>query len=162
MNKIYAAIAAIALTPSPAMGKIPAFQSMPPATHDHAIAYRPACEQLIPQQVNGMTQWGVTLSSGEFYVLGTLAPMPLPQAYASLDAQGLCKNGGDIVPIVKPHQAGFGERQTVTNIPVEGDAFPWLLVVGGLAGLALLTFVLWHLSKQGEDDEDYNNFIKGV
>jgi hypothetical protein len=98
---------------------VPPFQSMPPAGHHEALAYRPACSQLVPSlNADGLTDWTVTLPDGTQYTLATIAPMPESQSHAALDASGLCKVGGADVPIVAPgHLLTLTQRPTVTNIP---------------------------------------------
>lgn len=96
---------------------IPAFQRTPPAGHHDALAYRPACPQLKAQVVGDEVQWFVTLPSGENYILATTPTgQSTVQAYAGLDASGICKTGGVDVPIVSPTDAIaiVSTRQEVT------------------------------------------------
>lgn len=85
---------------------IPAYQRTPPAGHHNALAYRPACRQLGAQVVEGQVEWFVTLPSGQQYALGRTPIGPsTAQAHAALDAAGLCKTNGLIVPTLSPADA---------------------------------------------------------
>lgn len=84
---------------------IPASQALPPAGHD-AIAFRPACTQVVPVgQANGSTAWTLPMPDGR---VATLLELPhnldATTAYKELDSYGLCKIGGDTVPILYSRQ----------------------------------------------------------
>ena len=83
---------------------IPASQALPPAGFDQ-IAFRPACPQLVQVgQANGLTAWTLPMPDGAVVTLLELPPMAIDQAYLTLDSYGLCKVGGDIVPILYSRQ----------------------------------------------------------
>jgi len=140
------------------MSSIPPFQSMPPAGHHDALAYRPACSQLVPSlNADGLTDWAVTMPDGGQYTLATIAPMPETQSHAALDASGLCKVGGADVPIVRPgHLLTLTQRPTVTNVP-KPAAVPY-----GVIGLVLGAVVLGAIAVRSmRPDAAESAFIKG-
>lgn len=83
---------------------IPASQALPPAGFNE-IAFRPACDQLAPVlQADGTTAWTLAMPDGQIKTMAQYPPMETPMAWAWLDADGLCKIGGDQVPIVYTRQ----------------------------------------------------------
>jgi len=140
------------------MSNVPSFQSMPPAGHHDAIAYRPACSQLVPSlNADGLTDWTVTLPDGSNYILATIAPMPESQSHAALDASGLCKVGGDDVPIVAPgHLLTLTQRPTVTNITPPA-APPYGAIGLGLGAVVLVVIAV----RSMQPDASEQAFIKG-
>ncbi len=157
---------AIALASSPAIANdiefggvtIPSQQTLSPATHDD-IAFRPACSQLVPIQKGEWVFWTVTLSDGEQRTLQTFPPMATEDAYLYLDAHGLCKLGGAIVPLVYTSQVPQRQVAQFTVTPDSGDisqagqtiqtvtpqppgASPWLAMVLGAAVLLVIVGLL--------------------
>jgi len=84
--------------------RIPPSQALSPAGFDQ-VAFRPACPQVVPVgQANGLTAWTLPMPDGAVLTLLELEPMATPQAHVTLDSYGLCKVGGDIVPILYSRQ----------------------------------------------------------
>lgn len=112
--------------------QVPTAQSMPPAGHDD-IAFRPACSQL--QEIglaNGLTAWAISLPDGDTRVLAEYDPMSRTSAHAFLDASGLCKVGGEQVPIVwasQLPQRATAAPATATVVPqsegISPESSPW-------------------------------------
>lgn len=83
---------------------IPAHQALPPAGFSQ-VAFRPACPQLVPVlQANGLTAWTLPMPDGANLTLLELEPMDEARAHITLDSYGLCKVGGDMVPIIYSRQ----------------------------------------------------------
>lgn len=125
---------------------------MPPAGHEEAIAYRPACHQLTPSAQDGLTHWQVSLTDGRPYTLATMPSQPLPDAYAAMDASGLCKVGGADVPIMTPEDAIASQpsRLTVTPVMVQPSSnLPSILL---MVGLVVLVIGGWFISQQQRRD----------
>lgn len=111
---------------------IPEHQQIGPAGHYHALAYRPACHQLHSQlNPQGLTDWFVTMPDGSQYILATIPPTT-PNPLIWLDAAGICKTAGEIVPILSPTAAASVQsgRLTLTPQYIQAEAFPfWALAV---------------------------------
>lgn len=137
---------------------IPSQQTLSPATHDD-IAFRPACSQLVPIQRENWVFWTVTLSDGEQRTLQTFPPMPVEDAYLYLDAHGLCKLGGQIVPLVYTSQVPQRQVAQFSVTPDSGDmtqagqtvqtvtpqppsTSPWLAIVLGAVVLLIVVVLL--------------------
>lgn len=95
---------------------IPSQQTLSPAGHDD-IAFRPACDQLVPIQRGHQVFWTITLSDGQQRVLQHFPPLPQLDAYKELDAYGICKLGGADVPLVYTSQVPQRQVATVTTTP---------------------------------------------
>lgn len=157
---------AIALASSPAAANdiefggvvIPSQQTLSPAGHDD-IAFRPACDQLVPIQREHQVFWTITLSDGEQRVLQAFPPLSQRDAFYELDAYGICKIGGFQVPLVYTSQVPQRQVAQFSVSPTEGDlsqagqtiqtvtpqqssSSPWLTVVLGAVVLLILTVVL--------------------
>lgn len=79
---------------------IPSQQTLSPAGHED-IAFRPACSQVNEVlQANGFTAYTVNLPDSTVRILNEMTPAPRSAAEFELDAAGLCKIGGEVVPIV--------------------------------------------------------------
>jgi hypothetical protein len=106
-----APIAMLVVFAAPVLGQatfgdvnIPASQVIPPAGFDQ-VAFRPSCPQVVPVgQANGLTAWTLPMPDGANLTLLELEPMDTTQAHMVLDSYGLCKIGGDAVPIVYSRQ----------------------------------------------------------
>lgn len=127
------------------MTAIPEHQQIGPAGHHHAIAYRPGCQQLLSQlNPQGLTDWFVTMPDGSQYILATIPPTT-PNPLIWLDSSGICKTGGEIVPILSPEAAASVQsgRLTLTPQYVQSQSFPvaWVLVAAvvalGMGAIAL-------------------------
>jgi hypothetical protein len=106
---------------------IPASQALPPAGFDQ-IAFRPACPQMVQVgQANGLTAWTLPMPDGAVVTLLELPPMALNQAYLTLDSYGLCKVGGDTVPVLYSRQL----PQTQIVAPVVEPTQAGTLAAGG-------------------------------
>ena len=106
---------------------IPASQALPPAGFDQ-IAFRPACPQMVQVgQANGLTAWTLPMPDGKVVTLLELPPMAIDQAYLTLDSYGLCKVGGDIVPVLYSRQL----PQTQIVAPVASPTQSGTLAAGG-------------------------------
>ena len=99
---------------------IPSQQTLSPAT-DKDIAFRPACSQLVPIEVEGRVFWTVTMSDGQRRELAVYAPMPEQEAHFWLDADGVCKIGGVDVPLVYVDQVPQRQVAQVTTTPAMGN-----------------------------------------
>lgn len=133
---------------------IPGHQAQPPAGHPD-IAFRPACNQVDPVlQANGLVAHTIPLPDGGLRILHEMPPMDGTQATLHLDGMGLCKIGGDTVPIVMssqlPQRSIARVSATVSDaapvaIASEDGGFPWFpvlllgvpIVVGLVAFLAI-------------------------
>ncbi len=67
-----------------------------------------------------------------------LPQMPELQAFSSLNDAGICKLHGVEVPIVPPDQAIASTRQIVNNIPMTKSGIPTIVIIGGLAAIAIV------------------------
>jgi hypothetical protein len=106
---------------------IPASQALPPAGFNQ-IAFRPACPQMVQVgQANGLTAWTLPMPDGAVVTLLELPPMALNQAYLTLDSYGLCKVGGDTVPVLYSRQL----PQTQIVAPVVAPTQAGTLAAGG-------------------------------
>ena len=106
---------------------IPASQALPPAGFDQ-IAFRPACPQMVQVgQANGLTAWTLPMPDGAVVTLLELPPMAIDQAYLTLDSYGLCKVGGDTVPVLYSRQL----PQTQIVAPVVDPTQAGTLAAGG-------------------------------
>ena len=106
---------------------IPASQALPPAGFDQ-IAFRPACPQMVQVgQANGLTAWTLPMPDGKVVTLLELPPMAIDQAYLTLDSYGLCKVGGDTVPVLYSRQL----PQTQIVAPVVDPTQAGTLAAGG-------------------------------
>lgn len=94
---------------------IPASQALPPAGFDN-VAFRPACNQVVPVgQPSGTTAWTLPMPDGAVVSLLELpAAMDTTSAWKELDSYGLCKIGGDTVPILYSRQ--LPERSMVAPV----------------------------------------------
>lgn len=95
---------------------IPSQQTLSPATAED-IAFRPACSQLVPMQMDNTVFWTVTMSDGERRELTAYAPMPEQSAHFWLDAEGICKINGVEVPLVYTEQVPQRQVAQVTTTP---------------------------------------------
>jgi len=102
---------------------IPSQQTLSPATAP-TIAFRPACSQLVPIEVEGQVFWTVTMSDGDRFELATYEPMPVQDAHFWLDAEGICKINGVEVPLVYVDQVPQRQVAQVTTTPqvTDGEA----------------------------------------
>lgn len=82
---------------------IPASQALPPAGLDQ-VAFRPACAQVVPVGQGNGTAWTLPMPDGEVITLLELPRLDTSTAWKELDSYGLCKVGGDIVPIIYSRQ----------------------------------------------------------
>lgn len=87
--------------------QVPPEQRRPPARTNESIfsqypllAFQPACDQLIPQNGGGGVTWVVEMPDGTMNPLAITEPMERPRAFAAMDASGICKTQGAIVPIM--------------------------------------------------------------
>ena len=142
---------------------IPSQQTLSPAGHDD-IAFRPACDQLVPIQRGNHIFWTITLSDGNQRVLQHFPPLPQLDAYKELDSYGICKLGGEHIPLVYTSQVPQRAVATVTTtpeLPAGGDvsqagqsvgtvapdtadagAMPlWAIAAGGLVLLLVIGFL---------------------
>lgn len=101
--------------------QVPPEQRRPPARSDESIfsqypllAFQPACSQLIPQNGGGGVTWVVEMPDGSMNPLAITEPMEQPRAYAAMDASGICKVRGAIVPIMTLQE--LQHRQEVLQI----------------------------------------------
>jgi hypothetical protein len=84
--------------------RIPPSQALPPAGFDQ-VAFRPACVQTVPVgQADGSIAWTLPMPDGLILTLLELPPSGEVEAYMTLDSYGLCKIGGDIVPVLYARQ----------------------------------------------------------
>lgn len=121
---VFLMLGAIALTQSPAIATdinfggvtIPSQQTLPPATAKD-IAFRPACNQLIPIRSGNRVFWTVTMSDGDRRELAAYKPMGTQEAHFWLDAEGVCKIGGVEVPLVYVDQVPQRQVAQVTTTP---------------------------------------------
>ncbi|MEO1299122.1 MAG: hypothetical protein AAFW75_25765 [Cyanobacteria bacterium J06636_16] len=137
---------------------IPSQQALSPATHDD-IACRPACRQLVPIRQGEWVFWTVTLSDGQQRTLQTFPPMATEDAYLYLDAHGLCKLGGENIPLVYTSQVPQRQVAQFSVTPTGGDvstagqniqtvtpqppsASPWLAIVLGTVVLLVIVVLL--------------------
>lgn len=95
---------------------IPSQQTLSPATAKD-IAFRPACSQLIPIEIEGRIFWTVTMSDGDRIELAAYEPMPEQEAHFWLDAEGICKINGVKVPLVYVNQVPQRQVAQVTTTP---------------------------------------------
>jgi hypothetical protein len=95
---------------------IPSQQTLSPATAKD-IAFRPACSQLVPIEIEGRIFWTVTMSDGDLVELAAYAPMPTQEAHFWLDAEGICKINGVEVPLVYIDQVPQRQVAQVTTTP---------------------------------------------
>lgn len=134
--------------------QIPPFQNLPPAGHPD-IAFRPACTQVNPiLQGNGLVAHTIPLPDGTHRTLVELPPMADADAFREMDAMGLCKVGGDLVPMMLAIQLPQdATAQPIGAVPIAavpptaaagGAGFPWLLVLGGVAAIALVGAAIAH------------------
>jgi len=141
------------------MTKIPEHQQIGPAGHHKAIAFRPACLQLQAQlNPDGMAEYFITMPTGEKYILATIEPTPT--ALVWLDAAGICKTGGDIVPILSPTAAASVQSGRLTLTPSyipQSTGFPvvlWLLV-------AVISLVLGAIALRPQSIPSIQGFLGG-
>jgi len=95
---------------------IPSQQTLSPATAKD-IAFRPACSQLVPIEIEGRIFWTVTMSDGDRVELAAYEPMPEQEAHFWLDAEGICKINGVEVPLVYVDQVPQRQVAQVTTTP---------------------------------------------
>lgn len=95
---------------------IPSQQTLSPATAKD-IAFRPACSQLVPIEMEGTVFWTITMSDGDRIELAAYAPMPEQEAHFWLDAEGICKINGVNVPLVYVDQVPQRQVAQVTTTP---------------------------------------------
>jgi hypothetical protein len=95
---------------------IPSQQTLSPATAKN-IAFRPACSQLIPVEIEGRIFWTVTMSDGDRIELAAYEPMSVQDAHFWLDAEGICKINGVEVPLVYVDQVPQRQVTQVTTTP---------------------------------------------
>lgn len=109
-------------------------QNRGPAGHEHVFKYRFACSQLKSRvNANSKTEWYVTKADGSDYVLHTMAPQP--NATLWLDTAGICKTGGEIVPVVSPQEAAAAQPQRLELTPhyIPQTQAPMALTLGAVA-----------------------------
>lgn len=143
---------------------IPSQQTLSPAGHDD-IAFRPACDQLVPVQYGDHVSWTLTLSDGTLHHLQQFPPMAELAAHKELDSYGICKVGGTHVPLVYTDQVpqrqvaqfavtpGAGQAaQTVTPETPDSTMPTWEIASGGLLLLACAVGFVW-LVRRGHNRE---------
>ena len=140
---------------------IPSQQTLSPAGHED-IAFRPACDQLTPVQYGDDVSWTLTLSDGSLRHLQVFPQLPESDAFKELDSYGICKLGGEHVPLVYADQvpqrqvAQFsvtpdseGVLETAAQMPqaltpAPTEAMPmWAISGGGLVLLACAVGFVW-------------------
>ncbi len=146
---------------------IPSQQTLSPAGHDD-IAFRPACNQLVPVQYGSDISWTLTLSDGTLHHLQQFPPMPELDAFKELDSYGICKLGGEHVPLVYTDQvpqrqvAQFavspdtGADVSTAGQPVQAvtPAMPnnsmplWAIASGGLLLITLAVGFVWLVRRE--------------
>jgi hypothetical protein len=84
---------------------IPASQALSPAGFNQ-VAFRPACPQVVAVgQANGTTAWTLPMPDGANITLLELpSNLGVDTAWKELDSYGLCKIGGDVVPVIYTRQ----------------------------------------------------------
>ena len=141
--------------------QVPPEQRRPPARSNESIfsqypllAFQPACSQLIPQNGGGGVTWVVEMPDGTMNPLAITEPMEQPRAFAAMDASGICKTGGAVVPIMTLQELQMRQEVLQVNPLIDPTAVssdtnspPWvrmglLTVAGAIAayvGLAIYT-----------------------
>jgi hypothetical protein len=120
------------------MSNIPESQNRPPAGLGDVLAYLPACNDVQYRTVNGVAEFYVTRADGSEVVLYQGPPNQFWQTW--LDSAGLCKVGGESVPITAPDSLlTLSQRPTVTN--VTPPAAPPYGVIGLVLGAVVLVAI---------------------
>lgn len=85
------------------MKSIPKSQNRPPAGLANELAYLPSCDDVQSRAVDGVAEFYVTRAKDDEVILYRGEPNAHWQAW--LGSAGLCKVGGDSVPIMSPEDA---------------------------------------------------------
>lgn len=133
---------------------IPEAQNRPPAGFATELEYLPSCDDVQSRTVEKTAEFYVTRADGSEVILYRGTPNQFWQTW--LGSAGLCKVGGESVPIVQPgHIVTLTQRPTVTNIPQQATPYP--MILGVLGGLMLMGYLIY----QSRPDAADQAFIKG-